>query len=1007
MSRPHRQAMERFGIGRLLGMGRRKNALREQAAVIAASGLFDAEAWLRNHPEAAQQGLDPLLHYLQSDAADAPCEFFDRDWYLHHNPDVVESGLHPLYHFCAFGWQERRNPGPDFDTGWYLDTYLAGAETNPLAHYLQQGRAAGLLPCPAELPEVTELRASGTFDTAYYLATYPDVAATGIDPVQHYFTCGAAEGRNPCAMFDSHYYLRHNPDVAADGVNPLLHFCRNGWKELRNPSRDFDVWWYWSQHMDPASEAENPLAHYLRSGRDAGLETRPQGRMAQRAGSGLRYPEGQTPRRLCLFAGYDPDGLIDDCVIDYVRELARFADVYYLADCQMPSDQLQRLAPHVKGAWAERHGGYDFGSWRQLVQRLGWDAIAEYDELLLVNDSSYLLKPLDEVFARMDSRACDWWGLQATKGIAATRDAVSNSFRRPIPMETVRNGLLDGFERDYRYDFLIGSYFTCYRQPVLRDSGFRRQIDAVTPQSSEQNLVLKYQAGLTRWLIARGHAFDTFARHLYPFHPVHGSWYFRLLDEGFPLLKRQLPAVNHYAVPALEDGLQRIAMRLPSADLGKIRHNLQRVVDPQTLYRNLHVGRADAVPDGDPPFVPGPLLQGDDFLAADQVSPKHAHWWAFPVCAFTGVFSGNERAVFEEVKDDPAIHKIVLTRDAPVQVQGCNVEVVPLHSARGQYLLMRAGNIFIKHDTTRNIEYPLAFELHNLINLWHGIPFKRIGCASLDTAGQRQAFADEHARYRAVICSSPIDRLAMAAAFHPLGYHDIWMTGLPRNDFILREFERLPSDLRAEALRLRGEMDGRRLVLFMPTFRNAQQDAGYRFNAEEVAALGDWLHRQNAVLGIREHMADRVMTYGEQLRALAPLDLSAQRYPDVEILYRESAALVTDYSSSFIDYMLTGKPALSFAYDEQAYLLTERGSFYPLDDVFPGKVCRDFVQLQAGLEALFDPPTPAQQAELAWKRHMFFAHMDDGNARRVVERVKRLSELGSIGTKNTTWSNPQ
>ena len=42
-------------------------------------------------------------------------------------------------------------------------------------------------------------------------------------------------------------------------------------------------------------------------------------------------------------------------------------------------------------------------------------------ELLLVNDSCYLLRPLDTVFAAMDARACDWWGLQATKGIAATR----------------------------------------------------------------------------------------------------------------------------------------------------------------------------------------------------------------------------------------------------------------------------------------------------------------------------------------------------------------------------------------------------------------------------------------------------------------------------------------------------------------------------------------------------------------------------------------------------------
>ena len=48
---------------------------------------------------------------------------------------------------------------------------------------------------------------------------------------------------------------------------------------------------------------------------------------------------------------------------------------------------------------------------RDLV---GWDVIEGYDELLLVNDSCYLVQPFDRVFARMDARAADWWGLQAT-----------------------------------------------------------------------------------------------------------------------------------------------------------------------------------------------------------------------------------------------------------------------------------------------------------------------------------------------------------------------------------------------------------------------------------------------------------------------------------------------------------------------------------------------------------------------------------------------------------------
>jgi hypothetical protein len=49
---------------------------------------------------------------------------------------------------------------------------------------------------------------SGLFDRDFYLAEYPDVRASGLDPILHYVTIGAAEGRNPSRLFDTAYYAR-------------------------------------------------------------------------------------------------------------------------------------------------------------------------------------------------------------------------------------------------------------------------------------------------------------------------------------------------------------------------------------------------------------------------------------------------------------------------------------------------------------------------------------------------------------------------------------------------------------------------------------------------------------------------------------------------------------------------------------------------------------------------------------------------------------------------------
>jgi hypothetical protein len=75
--------------------------------------------------------------------------------------------------------------------------------------------------------------ASDLFDGPWYLRTYPDVAAAGVDPIIHYLANGGDEGRDPGPFFSSASYFAANPDVRAAGMNPLVHYLRHGFKERR------------------------------------------------------------------------------------------------------------------------------------------------------------------------------------------------------------------------------------------------------------------------------------------------------------------------------------------------------------------------------------------------------------------------------------------------------------------------------------------------------------------------------------------------------------------------------------------------------------------------------------------------------------------------------------------------------------------------------------------------------------------------------------------------------
>lgn len=61
------------------------------------------------------------------------------------------------------------------------------------------------------------------FDRIYYLRENPDVAAAGIDPLEHYAFTGWRERRDPSDAFSTALHLDRHPRLDRLGINPFLH----------------------------------------------------------------------------------------------------------------------------------------------------------------------------------------------------------------------------------------------------------------------------------------------------------------------------------------------------------------------------------------------------------------------------------------------------------------------------------------------------------------------------------------------------------------------------------------------------------------------------------------------------------------------------------------------------------------------------------------------------------------------------------------------------------------
>jgi len=122
------------------------------------------------------------------------------------------------------------------------------------------------------------IASSGLFDADWYAREYPDAAANGRPPAEHYLDEGYLRGYRPNPLFDTRWYLEHYEDVRRAGINPLLHYIHNGAREGRDPGPDFHTDFYLVSNPDVRESGMNPLYHYLRHGRTEGrLATRPDG----------------------------------------------------------------------------------------------------------------------------------------------------------------------------------------------------------------------------------------------------------------------------------------------------------------------------------------------------------------------------------------------------------------------------------------------------------------------------------------------------------------------------------------------------------------------------------------------------------------------------------------------------------------------------------------------------------------------------------------------------------
>ena len=214
------------------------------------------------------------------------------------------------------------------------------------------------------------------------------------------------------------------------------------------------------------------------------------------------------------------------------------------------------------------------------------------------------------------------------------------------------------------------------------------------------------------------------------------------------------------------------------------------------------------------------------------------------------------------------------------------------------------------------------------------------------------------------------------------GRGEICMFGHPRNDIF---FAPDREELRNEVRQRLGIAPEKKIILYVPTFRDSLRMDCYDIEPENICAAlsrrlgGDWQ------LLVRFH--PKIKSYKRLLKQYGEGVVDVTKYPDIQELLLLADAVLSDYSSCLFDYMLSFRPAFALAVDLDLFN-TERGFYFPLESA-PFPVAETNAQLLENIEN-FDLEKYREQARA------FMAEkgcVEDGSAsKRVVDLIEETTE---------------
>lgn len=305
-------------------------------------------------------------------------------------------------------------------------------------------------------------------------------------------------------------------------------------------------------------------------------------------------------------------------------------------------------------------------------------------------------------------------------------------------------------------------------------------------------------------------------------------------------------------------------------------------------------------------------------------------------------YGDNPKYVFDSImKKDPSVDLVWLLNDTNNEDVPSNVRIAK-NSILSQVYELATAKVWI--DSNAKQHGFLKRKGQTYIQTWHGsYGLKKVG---KDLPNPSRIDLDNvfynFNRVDLTVSNSKRTSEIFRTAFDYQG--ELIECGSPRNDIFFAE-----ADNYIDKVKKFFNVEGKRIVLYAPTFRNDFRLSDYNIDFDRLKESlakkfgGEW------VVLIRLHPYN--LAQAKDFIKYSDTVLNATDYDIMQELLVASDILITDYSSCMFDFVTTGKTCFLYADDIDKYK-KERDCYFELEDL-PFPLARNNDELNSIIE-LYD-----------------------------------------------------